>query len=75
MKPYQHWIEQSDRWRKCVDYSSVPSAWTLEMFEILKACNGDKLLAGKELAERRRASVLAEIEYEKTLKEWLKSKQ
>lgn len=43
----------ADRWHRSVNYGSVISAWTSEMFQILKECNGDKAKATEVLAKRK----------------------
>jgi hypothetical protein len=44
---------QADRWHGSVNYGSVMSAWTQDMFQILKECDGDKAKATEVLAKRK----------------------
>lgn len=55
MSSYTKQILNAMRWDRCVDYGSVMSAWTPEMFTILDECGGDKMKATEVLQERRAA--------------------
>lgn len=43
----------ASRWSEVVDYGSVVSSWTSEMFSVLMECNGDKIKAAEILRQRK----------------------
>lgn len=61
MPSYQFWTEQARRWSEDVEYASPMTAWTQEMYDILRESGGDTLVALDELrrrrAERRRTAL------------------
>jgi len=56
MDNIQNSKEHADRWSESVNYGSVMTAWTPDMFQILKECNGDKARATEVLAKRKAIS-------------------
>lgn len=66
MSSYNFWIEQADRWQKCVDFGSPISAWTLEMHETLKEFDGNSLMAGAAINTRR----ANKLTYDDPINEW-----